>query len=484
MLLVNRVLGILEKKFCSISLESWVCRCINPNYCNNFLSCKHRTANQTTMSLTWKDTPSVPLDLDSLFASEWKRTVTEKSDFLSEFDDYYKCELDTNNAFLEMKGNAEPESLLHAIGNLSTNSTKNDTEPTPVAQLKRRPSSSSYSYYARRNSLSVFRNTSLASLGASVSSAFFESIGSLGSISSICSIRINDIAIESQNDAKQPPQVPAAMPFGMKHLPRKPPPPSHDPLMKSLFSTGSNMPDLLDESSHSSSSSLSPPSTDASKVCDYGTPAVIDAKCIPPPTGKQVPAVQPTLSREDSLTSTTCSLASQDDGEGDDDYYEEEVLTPKKPSASNKLRKRNRKKDPELKIPVDITDRDVLLGRGGRSNHHPGNIEYRRRILDLQPVYKQLTREEKTPFSESVVSWVKDRGGRFLKEDKEQEFFYQVTDKAAREKVSQALREDHTLAGRLAKKAKLASPKSRKPSENSKKAKKGARKQSKHSLQH
>mmetsp|Transcript_28086 Transcript_28086/g.46502 ORF Transcript_28086/g.46502 Transcript_28086/m.46502 type:complete len:144 (-) Transcript_28086:219-650(-) len=108
----------------------------------------------------------------------------------------------------------------------------------------------------------------------------------------------------------------------------------------------------------------------------------------------------------------------------------------------------------------------------------------RRRILDLQPVYKQLTREEKTPFSESVVSWVKDRGGRFLKEDKEQEFFYQVTDKAAREKVSQALREDHTLAGRLAKKAKLASPKSRKPSENSKKAKKGARKQSKHSLQH
>jgi hypothetical protein len=111
---------------------------------------------------------------------------------------------------------------------------------------------------------------------------------------------------------------------------------------------------------------------------------------------------------------------------------------------NNKKRKRVRKKDPDVKRPITVEPKDVLLGRGGLSNHHVGNKAYRKRILELQPLYKTLPREEKTSCSEAVVAWVKGRGGRFVKQDTKDGPYYEVTDKTARQKVSQALREDHT----------------------------------------
>ena len=43
-----------------------------------------------------------------------------------------------------------------------------------------------------------------------------------------------------------------------------------------------------------------------------------------------------------------------------------------------------RKKAPKVKQYVSKTELDVLLGRGGCSNHHVGNATYRKRILELQ----------------------------------------------------------------------------------------------------
>ena len=61
--------------------------------------------------------------------------------------------------------------------------------------------------------------------------------------------------------------------------------------------------------------------------------------------------------------------------------------------------------------------------------------------------------------SKDVIAWVNDRGGRFLSQDEETEGkpFYIATYETARQKVSQALREDHTPEGRLMKKSRTKS---------------------------
>jgi hypothetical protein len=133
------------------------------------------------------------------------------------------------------------------------------------------------------------------------------------------------------------------------------------------------------------------------------------------------------------------------------------LVTPAAPKNQQKLKKRRgpRKKEPGVKTPVEQkTALDVLMGRGGCSNHHAGNEAYRNRILQLQPVYKALARKKKTDFGASVVTWVQDRGGRFLSRDAVGGPWYVVPDGMARQKVSQALREDHSEQGRAAKKAK------------------------------
>ena len=117
--------------------------------------------------------------------------------------------------------------------------------------------------------------------------------------------------------------------------------------------------------------------------------------------------------------------------------------------------KRCRRIEPLEKEYVEITDNDVLLGRGGLSNRHPGNIVYRQHILEHQREYKLLKTDAKTEMSMEVVAWVKKRGGRFLKRDENApgQPYYIATDVTARQKVSQALREDHTPEGRQQKKS-------------------------------
>jgi hypothetical protein len=126
----------------------------------------------------------------------------------------------------------------------------------------------------------------------------------------------------------------------------------------------------------------------------------------------------------------------------------------KSSSAATQPKKRIRRKEPVVRKYVIANEKDVLLGRGGGSNHHPGNIAYRQEILRLQPEYKLLDRDAKTAMSEQVVQWVlKEKQGRFLKRECKASPWYIVTDATARQKVSQALREDHTPEGRALKKS-------------------------------
>lgn len=92
--------------------------------------------------------------------------------------------------------------------------------------------------------------------------------------------------------------------------------------------------------------------------------------------------------------------------------------------------------------PHDIKDGDVLLERGGKGNHHKGSRYYRRLINERRNSYQDLpdsARAEKMAISLSVVMNVKETGARFIHKKKGQ--YVVMSDREARNKISQALRE-------------------------------------------
>jgi hypothetical protein len=147
-------------------------------------------------------------------------------------------------------------------------------------------------------------------------------------------------------------------------------------------------------------------------------------------------------------------------------------------------------------IPFDqVTDRDVLLGRGGRTNHHAGNIRYLAEKEKLQETYLRASKDDKTGIAQQLVDAINKDGGRFLKlwEDPSQvstllasavttksskrgvadsataqahsnaaTFWFEVDNLTARKKASQTLREINTAENRAAKRAKYTSTSTKK----------------------
>lgn len=102
---------------------------------------------------------------------------------------------------------------------------------------------------------------------------------------------------------------------------------------------------------------------------------------------------------------------------------------------------------------ADFTIHDVILGRGGKSNNHPGNQLYLRDKELLQPRYFSVSKREKTAIAQELVDRVHARGGRFMKETTTTEddddydngrpttIWTEVNNDHARRKASQSLRE-------------------------------------------
>lgn len=109
---------------------------------------------------------------------------------------------------------------------------------------------------------------------------------------------------------------------------------------------------------------------------------------------------------------------------------------------------------------------DILCGRGGRSNHHPGNKRYRLIVGNIKYMYQQCpAKTMKTDLSRAIVESCFSYGARFIKlddsssssrrnssgrgktdGDNDGEDRYYVLSKAeARKKTSQALRETKAL---------------------------------------
>lgn len=101
------------------------------------------------------------------------------------------------------------------------------------------------------------------------------------------------------------------------------------------------------------------------------------------------------------------------------------------------------------------TNKDVLAERGHRSNNHPGNEMYRAEKERLQPRYLATSsKTEKTMIAMELVDTVHQWGGRFLRMDKKKGLYYELDEKAARRKASQALRENLTPEDREQKRRK------------------------------
>lgn len=91
-----------------------------------------------------------------------------------------------------------------------------------------------------------------------------------------------------------------------------------------------------------------------------------------------------------------------------------------------------------------INNNDVLSGRGGMTNHHPGNILFRNIVKAKQAEYICASRHEKAYIARDIVGIMRKLTppARFLKKDpKDPGKWVEIGDKRAREKAAQALRE-------------------------------------------
>ena len=96
-----------------------------------------------------------------------------------------------------------------------------------------------------------------------------------------------------------------------------------------------------------------------------------------------------------------------------------------------------------------ITANDVLCGRGGLTNHHPGNVFFRRMVRLRQESYLRACKRDKAGVAHTIVWTIRklDPPGRFLKRKKDKGgktsagIWVEIGDRKAREKTSQALRE-------------------------------------------
>lgn len=95
-----------------------------------------------------------------------------------------------------------------------------------------------------------------------------------------------------------------------------------------------------------------------------------------------------------------------------------------------------------------ISRNDVLCGRGGLTNHHPGNIFFRQLVRQRQEMYLRASKRDKASVAKSIVETIRnlDPPGRFLKKKNEASkgagsVWCEIGNRKAREKTSQALRE-------------------------------------------
>lgn len=89
----------------------------------------------------------------------------------------------------------------------------------------------------------------------------------------------------------------------------------------------------------------------------------------------------------------------------------------------------------------EINCNDVLCGRGGGTNSQIGNRQFRKLVNEFQPEYLHARRKQKPLIAKRIVQIIRQRGGRFLRKNDSDGYYFEVGDFKAEAKTSQALRE-------------------------------------------
>ena len=131
------------------------------------------------------------------------------------------------------------------------------------------------------------------------------------------------------------------------------------------------------------------------------------------------------VKREEDTAHNKCSDPSEVDDDDNDDDNQSEM-------SSDTV---------TINLVTDVGPQDVLCGRGGKINNHPGNCEFRELIKSQQEVYLKAKKRVKPNLTASIIESIRSRKGRFLKKDDATGGYYEISDTKAREKVAQALRE-------------------------------------------
>jgi hypothetical protein len=94
-----------------------------------------------------------------------------------------------------------------------------------------------------------------------------------------------------------------------------------------------------------------------------------------------------------------------------------------------------RKIDPSC--PIAHTKHDVLFGRVGDTNFHPGNVRFREKAKELLPKYLKCSKDDKTQVSLELMQSVTREGHHFLDKGPDGKW-YKVVCNAPQKKASQA----------------------------------------------
>lgn len=92
---------------------------------------------------------------------------------------------------------------------------------------------------------------------------------------------------------------------------------------------------------------------------------------------------------------------------------------------------------------IGLSENDVLCGRGGGSFKQPGNVLFRRLVNANKVTYANCRKFEKMRISRGIVTFLRNQTppGRFLEQNTVTGLWYDIGEKKALEKTSQALRE-------------------------------------------
>ncbi|KAL7529123.1 hypothetical protein ACHAXR_002801, partial [Thalassiosira sp. AJA248-18] len=99
-----------------------------------------------------------------------------------------------------------------------------------------------------------------------------------------------------------------------------------------------------------------------------------------------------------------------------------------------------------------VTCKDVVMGRGSGTQNHCGNVTYRKLVYLNKELYATSSKFDKLKISKAIVAAVRDSNGHFVQaDDKRGGLYYDIGDKRAWDKTSQALREGQAeIRARLA----------------------------------